>query len=206
MFPWEHTQFPSTDDYNIPTLRLDKQATTIDHPVINWGNTRRTDIFSGTYCFYCDDYRFSRLTKKPDQLIDTQCRTAIEVNFSTRPTTPRAQVLYDIFRKRWLARYWQEFDINIIVDLNVMSIFADDNFRGIPKGWKAYCTRSHRISLEQLQEQFHRACTHADTDDILFTVYGGGKYIASLCQQYHWIWIPDERHLLLQQKSQQKYG
>ena len=38
---------------------------------------------------------------------------------------------------------------------------------------------------------FALACERAETDDIMFIVYGGNKDVKNLCMERHWYWIPE---------------
>ena len=74
-------------------------------------------------------------------------------NFSLFDTTPLAQGLDLIYKKRWLARYFQECGINVYADLNVSSKFYEVNRLGIPIGYNAFATRGTRGHLAELEAE-----------------------------------------------------
>lgn len=174
--------FPSDNELGIPTL-LDCQADWIEAPCRAWGSTGRTRINLGTWHFYVDDYRWSAIWENPWQVTDTQPVVCVEPNYSIQDETPPALAIASIYRKRWLARYWQSCGIKIFVDLFVPSHHQDWNLLGVPSGWRAYATRGQDRNLDGLIEDHETARCHARTDQIVFAVFGGGPRVADWCQE-----------------------
>jgi len=116
--------FPSDNEFGIPVLDVEKQAEIIDAPVTRWGRETRKSRMRGTWHFYTDDYRFSALWARPQDLVNSGCVSAIECNFSVHAQTPRAVAIYRTFQKRYLARLWQAHGVRIVVDLNVATEHA----------------------------------------------------------------------------------
>ena len=191
--PWLERTYRSDNEYGIPVLDSRMQATAVEQPVVMWGDVARREPMLGTYAFYCYDYKFQALVMRPEQMVQTGCKTVCEINFSTGEEYPRAQVLRDVMVKRWIARYWQEHGIRIFVDVNVAAPFIEDNFLGVPKGWKAYMCRNHKEMSVGLREKFERCCQQAESKDVLFVVVGGGRRTAEECRAQHWIWIPERQ-------------
>ena len=186
--------FPSNNDHDIPTLLLEMQADFVDLPVKQWGTlpkTAKRKLQGGTWHFYTDDYKFNALWSCPQKLLNTQCPTAIEPNFSTSDQMPVAVGLYHIYRKRWLARYWQENGVRILVDLNVSPKLYDYALLGVPTGWRAYATRGYTDQIKSLEAEHALARNHAQSENIIFLVYGGRKQIRAWCQQNGAIWVPE---------------
>jgi hypothetical protein len=178
--------WPSDNEWGVPTLDLDYQALSLPEPIIKWGAIARKGVMPGTWHFYTDDYKFTALWKNPATVVNTRCSTVVEPNFSTNPAMPRAVVLRGIYRKRWLARYWQSQGIRVFVDLNVEPEFDDLSLLGVPRGWRAYATRwLESYGERDIPTQYERAKQHAGTD-ILFLVIGGRVDAASMCEYYGW--------------------
>lgn len=150
----------------------------------------------GTWHFYTDDSRFTRLWARPDDVTRSGCCAAIEPNWSVHPQTPRAAVLWSTFRKRWLARAWQAHGVRIIVDLNVAPEHAELNMLGVPHGWPAYATRGSVHRLPDIERELTMARTHAGRESVLFLVYGGGQAVEARCAQLGVVWVPEERDTL----------
>ena len=184
--------FPTDNKWGIPTLKEEYQADYIDLPFTQWGSIGRSRRMPGTYSFYVDDYRFSALWKNPRKVVDSGCVTAIEPNLTLTLQKPLAYVVASIFCKRWIARYWQEEGIRIVVDMNVPPEFQKWNLLGVPKGWRAYASHGYNDRIKALKEEHGYACNHAGTKDILWVVYGGGKKIKEFCEQKKWIHIPEQ--------------
>lgn len=203
--------FELTEHYGIPWLDPTKQATEIPLPSIRWGRYPHRKVFSkGSIHFYTDDWRFNKLAPKvnhgcPDcrlmgryyAVYRSEVKVIIEPNFSVYNELPRAEAVWNTYRKRWLASTWQrERNIQIIVDINVGSDYADLNLLGVPPGWRAYATRKHAgVSWDELRREFDRAQEHAGPETILFALYGGGRSAWQFCQDQGWIWIPEECQL-----------
>lgn len=184
--------WPSDNEWGIPTLRADLQAKAVDLPVSLWGAVARTARMKGTWLFYCEDYRFEALWKDPSGVVNSACASIVEPNFSIGPQTPRAVALWQIYRKRWLARYWQSLGIRVFVDMNVdTTTFGDIMMLGVPAGWLAYATRGYSDRLEFTVAEYDLACERAGTDGILFLLYGGGRACGELARERGWAWISE---------------
>ena len=182
-----------TADLEIPLLREDLQATCVDLPIKRWGSVSRRTQFKGTWHFYTADEKFSALWKHPDTLLKSQCHAAIEANFSTGDQMPLPVVLYRIYQKRWLARFWQDFgNVKIWVDLNVAEEWQELNLHGVPKGWKAYATAVTDERLDTLKVHAEIAHSHAEGKPLLL-VYGGGKKTAKICEQNEFIHVREQK-------------
>lgn len=81
------------------------------------------------------------------------CREMVEPNFSLYDTTPIAYGLQLIYKKRWIARFWQECGAAVYADLNVARKFAEYNRLGIPDGYNAFATRGYADREEYLREE-----------------------------------------------------
>ncbi len=183
--------FLSNNDWGIPLLDVNMQCRKQHTLIETWGrNARHNTRMPGMWHFYTDDYRFSAIWKDPDVLLKTGAMAAIEPNFSTSDIHPKAEVLYNIWRKRWLAKYWQFNGIETVVDLNVDTEFWDLNLLGVPKGWKSYATRWY-ARFDDIEWQFEQAKKHAESDDITFFVFQTKtKDVEETCKQKGWILIP----------------
>jgi hypothetical protein len=196
--------FASDNEYEIPTLDLSMQAEFIEAPVKIWGNQTRRHKFAGTWAFYCKDYKFTALWKHPDALLKTGASVVVEPNFSTSQDMPHAVALYGIFRKRWLARFWQMHGVRIIVDVCVAEKFLDLNLYGVPDGWSSFATRVMRGYHHLLPYSYEIACQKAGGRPKLFLVYGGNAQTRELCQQNGWLWVPEQMQLIKEANYERK--
>ena len=183
--------FPSEPEYDIPWLRMDMMGDFLDMPIHIWGAKGRTTVHEGTILFYCDDYRFSSLWKKPNYIVDSKCTSASEINYTVTMYTPRALVLHKTFMKRWLSRYWQENGIRIWVDLNVPTEFRDINLLGVPDGWDAFITHGYADRLEALENERQIAQWKSGKSEPNFVVYGGGKPVRDWCSENRILYVPE---------------
>lgn len=187
--------WPTDNDYQVPVLDRRWQAETLDVPVVKWGTIGRGRPMLGTYHFYTDDYKFERLWADSRPLVRSGCVNAVEPNFSITDSTPYPVALHQIYRKRWLSRFWQTQGIAILVDLAVPPRYRDLGLQGVPSGWRAYATRGWD-DHDCLHADYAAACQRAQSADLLFVVMGGGRATRDLCQRMQWLHVPEHRHVV----------
>ena len=197
--------WPSDDDLEIPRLDPKMQADGAQFPVTVWRTVGRRAPMKGTWCFYQDDLKFEPLWRDPGAILLSGAPYAIEPNFSTHPQMARAKIIWDVYRKRWLNRFWQSRGVRTFVDVSVHEKFRADNFRGVPKGWKAFATRVQRDSRD-VQADWLAAAEYSGREDLTFLVYGGGPSIKSLCVEQGWQWVEDQCHRERQAAAQRRKG
>jgi len=179
--------------YGIPMLDLNMQADHLEAPFAGWGTMARKNKMTGTYHFYVDDNRFEQVWRDPVDVANSACYAVVEPNFSVYTDMPKAVAIWQMFRKRWLARWFQSIGIRVIVDLNIAHRHDDLRFIGVPEGWKSYCTRAYSARLDETVIEYEQAVKHAGGGTILFVCYGGGKKAEELAMERGWIWYPDQQ-------------
>lgn len=196
--------FYTDNELDIPVLDLNLQAEYPVMPMLKWGFTRRGAIMPGTYHFYVEDYKFQALWNDPQTLVLAKPYAVVEPNFSTNEQMPAAVAHSLIYKKRWLARYWQTQGIRVWVDVCVAVRFAFTNLFGVPVGWKSYCTRGYADEIDHLDFEFDMACQRAQTSEINFLVYGGGAAVRSKCEKSGWSHVPEQMHVFDGRLNRQK--
>lgn len=182
--------YDSNNEFDIPTLRLDEQPTTgVLLPVSAWGADTRQKKGISTYHFYVDDYRFEAIWKDPMKVCVSGCQYVVEPNLSLFDTTPIAYGLQQIYKKRWIARYWQECGIKVYADLNVSQKFIEYNKMGIPECYNAFATRGYDDRVEVLEKEFAVAREISGKDNPNMLVYGGGKRVKEFCQANNLVYV-----------------
>lgn len=184
--------FLATDNrMGIPVLKPESAGDFVDSPCIPWGSRNRSNRMYGTYHFYVDDYRFEKVWDDPDKVVKSHCVSVVEPNFTNAVETPKALAIYNTYRKRWLARYWQAAGIRVFVDLNVHPKWRKLNLVGVPKGWRAYATRGYADRVHELDNELALARKHAGTE-IHFWVYGGGKVVKAWCLEHEILHLEED--------------
>ena len=173
--------YPTDNEYQIPTLLADNQPVHVELPLAPWGAEGRYKKGITTYHFYVDDYRFEQLFKNPILLLQSGCRAVVEPNVSIHDQTPVAIALYQIYRKRYLARYLQECGLQVWADLNVSPHLERWNALGIPQGYNAFFTRGVSGWQPTLDRHLEMARRISECDHPNLVVYGGCKDIADWC-------------------------
>ncbi len=171
--------FPSSNDWGIPDLDPNMQPDTTDIDWLKWGVQQRTATHDGGIHFYTDDYKFNAVWNNPDGLLETGCSAVIEPNFSTWANMPRALAMTDIYKKRWLARYWQQHGVRVWVDVNTSPHLHDLNFLGVPKEWRYFATRylasfddGNVAGYDATMKDWQAIVDYTGTEDCVLLVYG----------------------------------
>lgn len=196
--------FSSDNPFDIPVLDLAHEATDIDQPVLKWGVQGRSLPHNGLYHFYTDDIKFKSIWDNPNLVFNSGCPSVVEPNFSTWSVQPVALAVADIYKKRWLARYWQRKGVKIWVDVNVEAHLYGINMLGVPKSWRHYATRylANRSDgfdlpsgIDAIHQDWQAICNHTGTEDSILLVYGGspGKFQGALKQ---WVWLPEHNDVI----------
>jgi|DEB0MinimDraft_6_1074348.scaffolds.fasta_scaffold08746_3 hypothetical protein len=200
-----NTNWTTDNEIEIPRLLPSLQGDLIDEPIMPWGGMTRAkrmedyvvgkkgQPFNGTFVFYVEDYRFTALEKYPNRPLVTSAPTLAELNFTIINRTPLWKVHQLIGLKRWISRYWQHNNRRILVDLYVPEKYMPENLLGVPRGWRAYATRGADCSIDHLKYAHSVAVEHAETDELVFLVYGGGKQVKQFCLDYGLTHCENER-------------
>lgn len=179
-------QFPLSP-LGIPILDLNFCPSFLALPFESW-DTRKKQNRSGTIHFYIDDYKIEPLwkTNKAERVPQSGAKAAVEPNLTIPPGASPALALWQIYRKRLLARYWQSQGIFTLVDLNVNLEFAELNLQGVPLGWSAYATSGG----DHVLEQWHLARQIAGHESLIFIVYSPSQANILKASGYGWILKP----------------
>ena len=182
--------YDSDNEFDIPNLLLDQQPERgVLLPFAAWGADSRLRKDIATYCFYVEDYRFEAIWKDPTIVINSGCAAVVEPNLSLFDTTPIAYGLQQIYKKRWIARYYQECGIKVYADLNVARRFKEYNMLGIPKGYNAFATRGYSDKIEYLLEEIEVARQISGLERPNMIVYGGGAKIEQVAKENGLVYI-----------------
>ena len=181
--------FQANNIYDIPTLQLDLAADRLDVPFSPWGYKARDAKGGGTYHFYVDDYRFEAVWDNPNKVYESGCYAIVEPNLSCYDNTPTSWGIFQIYKKRWIARYLQTLGVRVFVDMNVSGKFAEYNLMGVPDGWNAFATRGYAMRPEGLELEYQLAQKVSGKKEPFFVVYGGGKKVKEIAAKFNCIYI-----------------
>lgn len=181
--------YESNNEFEIPNLLLEQQAGKLIVPFAPWGADSRLRKGISTYHFYVDDYRFEAIWKDPIKVLNSGVKALVEPNLSLYDTTPIAYGLHQIYKKRWISRYFQECGIKVYADLNVSVKFAEYNKLGIPNGYDAFFTRGYAGKLEYLKNELQIAKDISGKEIPNLLVYGGGDEIRKFCIENSLVYV-----------------
>ena len=176
--------FPASNRLGIPDLSPFLVPSGVPLPVQCWGQTSRAKRNPGTWHHFTADYRFSALEKRPQQLIETGCVASVEINYSVFDDTPLAVAFWTIYKKRWIARTWQEAGIAVFVDCNLPERVLDceEARYGVPASYSAFATRGYERRIEALDREYAWAKSFGCPRPT-FLVVGGGRKTAEWCER-----------------------
>ena len=183
--------FPTDNDFEVPSLRLDMAASTCEIPFVCFGEQKRTFKMNGTGTlhFYTDDYRFNSVYEHTEKILQHNPNNIVEPNFSLFNETPIAFGLQAIYKKRTIARQMQEQGIKVFVYLNVANKFYAYNLLGVPMGYNAFCTRGYEDRMNALEFEYAIAQKIANGNNLTFVVYGGGERVKEWCKHKGVIYV-----------------
>lgn len=122
--------FSSSNAYGIPDIKAD------EFDIKELIPFRVDSNRNGTAHFFLDDYRFERCWKRPDSQIEELKKYAgcLSPDFSMYTNYPEAMQIWQVYRNRWCAAYWQSLGIKVIPTVS----WSDEKsfkycFLGIPK-------------------------------------------------------------------------
>jgi|GEM_PF-6603461 len=204
-------QFFSTLPWDIPEIREDMLGELSGLPLKAWagpdvseddGATQwlyqwRSDSIRGLpwdraiLGFYVDDFRFEPLWAEPDvyvaKMLNLGVPTAVAPNFSLWHGSAQAVHLWNTFRSRWLARYFQEAGIRVIPDVN----WADERsldfcLLGIPVGAPVVA-----VQLQTVRKPEEIARAEMGFKRKVMTVFSPGSIVR--CRNRDWVLLPSDQ-------------
>ena len=123
--------FKSTNKYGISDIKKDEFEVKELIPY------RVDSNRNGTAHFFLDDYRFERCWRNPDSQIEELKKYdgVLSPDFSMYTNYPQAMQIWQVYRNRWCACYWQSLGIKVIPTIS----WSDKEsfkycFLGIQKG------------------------------------------------------------------------
>lgn len=127
--------------------------------VYNYGtdSTIGLDFSQTVVSFYTDDVRFEALYTNNAEIagrfLNKKIMGMVSPNFSTYFKMPKAMRIWNIFRSRWVSRYFQEAGIKVIPDISCGRDDIDCVFDGIPRT-APVCLQAHRkYNQEEMKEK-----------------------------------------------------
>ena len=125
----------------------------------------------------------------------------MEPNNSIHDQTPAAYAIYQIYRKRYLARYLQECGLQVWVDLNVSPKHEELNALGVPKGYNAFFTRGVTGWIPTLERHLAMAQRISGLEKPNLCVYGGGDDIKDWCREKGLLWVHEYMNNRMREKG-----
>lgn len=120
--------------WELPTLR---RESVMPDDLIGFNYVMNSDVSGYGVHFYVDDYQFERVWNEPDKYIPylEKAQCVLMPDFSLYMDMPLPMKLWNVYRSRAMAHYWQRHGLHVVPSLT----WADEKsfkycFEGIPKG------------------------------------------------------------------------
>lgn len=154
----ESVTFPVVNEWGIPELRSDYLLESIPDDLDTWAGAKVTPDTGGWWLynygvdsaaglpwdrtilsFYTYDHYFENWWRQPAhytaKVINAGIRSVITPNYSLYTDDPPAVQLWNVYRSRWLGRYFQEAGLKVIPDVDSPDIDSLDwTLLGVPVG------------------------------------------------------------------------
>lgn len=210
----EDMLFSSSNRWGIPDLRVDRLSEQV--PIRTWGGGEvgnateclflyGTNKFPVTACggvlgFYVGDERFESVwtdaVKSVGRFMEFGWGSVVTPDFSVWRDDPLAVQVWNIYRSRWCARYWQEVGLKIIPSLN----WSDErsyefSCAGIPPGVPVASIQCRTTRSKKGKEFFIKGITEAIrlTQPGTLVIYGGLEHRqwieSSLPNGVNYVWL-----------------
>ena len=151
--------------------------------------------YDGSYIhFFLDDYRFELTWHRPvDSLTRVQqCGYALTPDFSVLVDMPLALQAFNVYRNRWVGRFWQEHGIKIIPtvawsDLEVWDLFLAGISPGSPIAISTVGTghESSKVFMHGLEKVLLKL------NPLYVVVYGKSDYLLKSFPQTDFVCFKD---------------
>jgi hypothetical protein len=211
--------FPITNEWGLPDLLPDRLATQIPDRVWNGrdamiAHPEKTLFLYGTNAFpasarggnlgfYVDDYRFETIW---DNSVEIARRfhkfgwgALFEPDFSVCRAWPFALNLFNHYRSRWCARYWQEAGMRVVPAITVgVGTTGPPTWQvaGVPKHAPVMSMQCRTAAIHEsgktYVERLKNTLGYLQPENVL--IYGGATHrewleprIAGIGPQYHWL-------------------
>jgi len=194
-------RFDSNEPFGIPMLREDRLAE-IPEGLETWAGDRvvtevgqnpylliygqactKLDFKNTVLSFYVDDAVFEpiwiSIEKYTARFLNAGFKAVVSINFSLWPEQAEAVHIYQTYRSRWTARYFQEAGLNLIPDVNwASSRNYHFCFSGIPKGAPAISIQVqtfNRRNIKEVKGGILKAIETIEPKSVLFYASKSGR-------------------------------
>lgn len=131
------------------------------------------------WLFYCDDYKIEPIWRRPEK--PARAPALSELNFSVFEDSPAALAIWNVYRKRYVSKIWQELGVKVWIDLCFPQNWGDLALVGVPDGWPRYSTRGFAARIGDLEQEL-RWARERSGGKFQLLVYSGGKEVEYWCR------------------------
>lgn len=110
-------QFEGSGNYDIPIIKIDSIPNLENSKLIgfNYAKSCKDCVNKGVH-FFLHDYQFERIWNYPQRYIDIfkKFEFILSPDFSPYADMPKATKIFNVYRNRWVGRYYQLQGIKVI--------------------------------------------------------------------------------------------
>lgn len=112
-----YAQFDGVGEYDIPEMYPVHIDNLVDIPLqgFNYALNEKHPENIGVH-FFLHDYQFERVWRYPDRYVEClkKFKFVLSPDFSPYADIPEALKIFNVYRKMWCGRYWQEHGMTVI--------------------------------------------------------------------------------------------
>lgn len=168
VLPIENTErmvFPGVGKYGFPAIKpeTDIRIDKLEWIPFDYAMTAKNRETKGIH-FYRSDYLFERVWRNPDRYIPLlqQFGAVLSPDFSMYRDHPLAVQIWSMYKRHWLAAYWQMHDIKVIPTIEwVMPDSYEWCFDGEPKNAIVSISSCGCLNEKLAKQYFTQGCAEA---------------------------------------------
>ena len=128
--------FETDNVYGFPVVKTSDEFEVTDLIPFNLCKQKKKEDLDKGVHFFLDDYKFEQIWTRPRDYIQMfqEYGNIVSPTFSIWSNQPYALNLFNMYRSRWCTRFFQEFGVNVLVDVRWSDESSYDySFSGIEK-------------------------------------------------------------------------
>ena len=111
--------FETDNKYGFPIVKTSEDFSAQDLIPFHMCKSMKKEDMDKAVHFFLDDYKFEQVWTRPRDFINTFLTygNILSPTFSVWSNQPYALNVFNMYRSRWCTRFFQEFGVNVLVDV-----------------------------------------------------------------------------------------
>lgn len=111
--------FETDNEYGFPVVRSSPNFSAVDLLPFHMAKSLLKDDLNKAVHFFIDDYKFEQIWRTPFKYVPMFLKygNIVSPDFSVWSVQPYTLNLFNMYRSRWCARFYQEMGVNVLIDV-----------------------------------------------------------------------------------------